>query len=310
MGLGHLMRLTALAQALPQEIEKILTGVNVSSFSQTLQLSQTFSTILDLPNGSAELLLEKFSGPGTVFALDGYDVDENYQSRLKQAGQKLILVDDFAQGSFHADVVINHAPGADAAKYQGAGCALVGPRYALIRKEFFQVKPKQKNGALVICLGGEDSLNITRDILQTALGGKFSAVEVVLGAAYRHTSSLEPFLSKSVNIHQNLSAGKLAILFAESSAAVTSASTVSLEAAAVGTALGVGYYTENQYLIYEGLVGAGAAMGLGDLRAQQDLDLLLEGLRTADFSKAQKALFGRGPQVELSEALLPLWGNA
>ena len=66
--------------------------------------------------------------------LDGYDFDSTYQSRIKETGCGLLVIDDTAHlDQYHADVLLNQNIHAPELHYQCEPSTqlLLGSRYAL-----------------------------------------------------------------------------------------------------------------------------------------------------------------------------------
>src|SRR6185437_8301361 len=72
--------------------------------------------------------------------LDGYGFDSQYQSRVKNAVNHVLYIDDLAVcDKYHADIVLNPNLSGSEAQYVGRAHGaqlLVGTRYSLLRREF------------------------------------------------------------------------------------------------------------------------------------------------------------------------------
>jgi UDP-2,4-diacetamido-2,4,6-trideoxy-beta-L-altropyranose hydrolase len=260
IGLGHVMRLLALAEMLQPEFE-----IQFAIQAPSPALQEIFNNnikIINLPselnvNQEATWLTENIFQPQDVLVLDGYQFDTNYQELVKPFVARLICLDDIHAFPFVADVVVNPAGGVETKAYQlAAGTQLlVGSDYALLRTPFLaaakterEVKKVQR---LFINLGGADPENNTLLVLQEI--NKFSGslqLEVVLGSAYLHHAALDAYINQNpeikINLHQNLTAVDICNLMQRCEAAVCSPSTVAYEWCCISGLLFIYRTADNQ----------------------------------------------------------------
>ena len=138
-GLGHFVRCTALAGALAGSgagIRFLLPEDTVPSAVERVRRAGWDAAVgrWDPASVAAD------AGPGAVVVVDTYRVDGPWLDELAALvagrGGRLAVVDDVADRSFRADVVLNQNVGAERLAYPRAGRVLAGPRYALLRPEF------------------------------------------------------------------------------------------------------------------------------------------------------------------------------
>lgn len=209
MGTGHVMRCLALAQAargagLDVRMACRLGGVDW--LGERLQRENI--PLLRLPGEppaaeAPENLLRQLRGaslpvavPGEAPAwvvLDGYHFGPDCQQAVMGAGYGLLVIDDYAHlPEYHCDLLLNQNVGADAHAYAGSiGQMLLGPAYALLRREFPDARPaalRRKKPAqpqnILITLGGgnfpEYLESMAAALTGPALEGR--TVRVVMGA--------------------------------------------------------------------------------------------------------------------------------
>lgn len=111
-------------------------------------------------------------GSGDFVTLDGYDLDRRDAARHRDAGARVLIIDDHGSwGTYDADVVLDANLGAAADSYvhRPADSELVlGPRYALLRREFGAARggtPRRGPAprlaaALLVALGGAPSADV------------------------------------------------------------------------------------------------------------------------------------------------------
>ena len=149
IGLGHLIRSSALAHMLNNEFNCILaTRCNIDSLLQTFKTS--FSKIISLPDQDydkePQLLIETFSEENLII-LDGYNFDSQYQESLVRKGFDLFSIDDIHAFQFHSKIIINHAGGISPLDYKTLPFTqfYLGPRYSLLREPFLEAAKHRRN---------------------------------------------------------------------------------------------------------------------------------------------------------------------
>jgi UDP-2,4-diacetamido-2,4,6-trideoxy-beta-L-altropyranose hydrolase len=134
--------------------------------------------------------------------LDGYQFDEVWQRRLKEAGLRVLFIDDCGQcRHYWADVVLNQNPGAAPALYfskESHTRLLLGSRYALLRGEFLKWRDGRRAAPararkILVTLGGSDPRNVTLKVVQglKALAAEAIEATVVVGASSPHLPAIE-----------------------------------------------------------------------------------------------------------------------
>ena len=132
--------------------------------------------------------------------LDGYHFDPAYQKAIREAGYRLLVVDDTAHlPAYHADVLLNqniYAPQLTYS-YDPHTVLLLGPMYALLRPEFLVWKEWERHipdtaRHILVTLGGGDSDNVTLKVIQALHDIRLPDLEirVIVGPANPHRDSL------------------------------------------------------------------------------------------------------------------------
>jgi len=192
-----------------------------------------------------------------VLVLDGYDFTLAYQQCLRKSGCGLVYVDDLKAWPVVADVLINHSPGIISTDYEllNRSQLLLGPAFSLLRRPFFNAaappQPATAYTSALLCFGGADPLRLTTRTLEALLElPYFQRLSVVTGSAFGDVATLQALASqhptRSIMLHQNVSAAALADLLQTHTLAVVPASTVLIEALVLGRPVITGYYADNQ----------------------------------------------------------------
>ncbi|WP_425045264.1 UDP-2,4-diacetamido-2,4,6-trideoxy-beta-L-altropyranose hydrolase [Primorskyibacter sp. S87] len=138
--------------------------------------------------------------------VDHYALDRAWQQAARPAGIRLLVVDDLADRSHLADVLLDQNTGRQAADYDGrvpAGCTrLIGPAHALLRPEFARLRPEalarrdtlETPRKLLVTLGGIDRDNATGRVLEVlaqAPAARQMHISVIMGASAPHLVAVQ-----------------------------------------------------------------------------------------------------------------------
>ncbi|SET51748.1 UDP-2,4-diacetamido-2,4,6-trideoxy-beta-L-altropyranose hydrolase [Hymenobacter actinosclerus] len=252
IGLGHVMRLLALAEILRPDFPEQLFLIRKPDAVLTEQLTAAGLAVQALPARplpeEAAYLAAHVLRPDDVLVLDGYDFRYDYQNTVRGAVHRLVYLDDLHAYPLAADLVLNPAGGLTPADYelrQPGARLLSGPAYAPLRAAF-KSEPATDAAAepnpttVFVCLGGADPTHQTHRVATEllALPG-VQQVHVVVGGAYQGWEALHAWAADQLGLtlHRQLGAEQLAALMRQCGAAVCSASTVSYEYCAAGGGL-------------------------------------------------------------------------
>ncbi|WP_162052372.1 UDP-2,4-diacetamido-2,4,6-trideoxy-beta-L-altropyranose hydrolase [Pontibacter pamirensis] len=279
IGLGHVVRSLALAAMLREEFECVF-AIQAPSHELQEQIRKVCHGVIHLPLCSpAEDRfiheLDAYISAEEMVVLDGYYFDTVYQESIKTKGCPLVCIDDIQAYHFKADAIISPAGGLKPHLYSRISYTklLLGPKYALLRPPFLKASKAERvlpegKPALLLNLGGADPGNKTLHLAKELVQSKYlHSINIVVGAAYRHLVELQSWLQdkEQVTLHHNLSAAKLRDLMQQCAFAVTSASGVAYEYAAVGGILYVLQTADNQDALYHFLIESGVAHEYEDL---------------------------------------------
>ena len=287
IGTGHIMRMIALGQAwqaqggevhfLCAEITPALEqrlaseGFHRSRIHVTLGSPEDLSETIHL---IAEMLQADRQNARVV--LDGYHFGSDFQLGIKAAGFKLLVVDDYGHADFyHADWVLNQNISACEelyAKRSPATKLLLGPKFAMLRKEFLAYKGWQREIApvakkILLTLGGSDPDNVTLQVIQALIDLDLH-VKVVIGGSNPHLREIEKFIQSQNNstavIEVVVNATNMPELMAWADLAVAAAGSTCWELAFMGLPSMFVILAENQLEIAMQLDAEGFGICLGN----------------------------------------------
>jgi UDP-2,4-diacetamido-2,4,6-trideoxy-beta-L-altropyranose hydrolase len=278
IGTGHLMRCIALAQALSDE------GATVAFLSKNLPDAlllrldaERFKRLSLRSNaGTKEDAAETAEAAKKMKAdwvvMDGYHFGVASQQAITDAGLKLFWIDDENHaGAVFGDVVVNQNLYADESLYPKRGKMtqlLLGPRYALLRREFTarqSAKIPTKKREILVTLGGADPDNVTMSVIEKLepLIKDGTTMTIVAGAGNPHRAALEKKISSILGATLEVAVLDMTPLMAKADVAIAAAGTTTYELLAMGVPSVLLTLADNQEKNAIALGNSGAAVNLG-----------------------------------------------
>lgn len=171
IGLGHLMRCLALAEALKERNcdpffltrDSDGTGINMIRKNGFKKIEIMVSKA-DLRGDFNILKMMAFKHGIGVIVTDSYNLTNAYYRDIKKTGFKLLVIDDFGGNHIPADIILNQNIYADRLAYSRNSKTklLLGPRYALLKKPFSiyrdRYKLKKYSNKILVTLGGGEKM--------------------------------------------------------------------------------------------------------------------------------------------------------
>lgn len=323
IGTGHVMRGLALSQAWQSAGGKVVFAMAQSTpaIEQRLR-SESFELVkLDVTPGAhdAQQLAEVSRAQAAdCVVLDGYQFDGDYQHRIKDAGFRLLSVDDNGHADhYFADVVLNHNPHACSDLFHSREPytrLLLGPRYALLRREFERwqnwTRPHDREAhKVLVTMGGSDPDNVTATVIRVLSQVKVKSLDVtvVVGGSNPHLPSLKSVAAEfSGTIRLQQGTTNMSDLLAWADVAVSGAGTTCWEMCLLGLPMILIDLAENQRQVAIELDRCGAAVHLGGTQdvlpekiAARVQQLLQSSEQRAEMSRQSRRLVdGKGaPRV-------------
>jgi UDP-2,4-diacetamido-2,4,6-trideoxy-beta-L-altropyranose hydrolase len=207
--------------------------------------------------------------------VDGYHLPGSFHRSIKEAGHRLLVLDDSGEVDHSlADVILNqnlHAEPSAYGKRRPGARLLLGPRYTLLRREFRQWRGWKRAIAsrarrFLITLGGGDPGNVTAQVIRavSTITPADREVVIVLGPAnprVEEVCSLCASLGGQFTVLQG--AGNMPELMAWADLAITAGGSTCWELAFMGLPSVVLILADNQVAIADSLHAAQAAVNLG-----------------------------------------------
>ncbi len=150
--------------------------------------------------------------------VDHYALDHRWESALRSSCNHIMAIDDLADRQHDCDLLLDQNYGSSAERYHGlvpTDCTQChGPEYALLKPVYAERRAQlpQRDGqvhcVLIYFGGGADAAYLTRLAVQAFQAPELAYIEldIVVGAAYAHQSSLEDLVVQrgKATIHRQL----------------------------------------------------------------------------------------------------------
>lgn len=198
VGLGHIRRCLALAQALRVEGHEVAFALRGDLLIAKF-ITEVGFTILSVC--AEHSLLETLSLAQTSqvrkIVVDSYTCASNFYARLRQAGLYVVAIDDLADRPLPVDTIVNGAVSAHELNYQCPPHTqkLLGAKYLLLRSEFAQEPQRlirEKVERVLITVGGSDPHHLTQKVMAWVWAVLPSVMlDVVIGPLFKNQKEIE-----------------------------------------------------------------------------------------------------------------------
>ena len=248
MGMGHIYRSITLADEIRDKGEICFLTKSDDIVVNQLQNSG-FSAIKAKPDDEIARRLEEIHP--SVVIIDRLEVEELFAKRLKdKLNTRLVIFGNLSTANKHADIVINAGVGSS---FQNKTFIdkntntlyFYGPRYYILRKEFYEFKRKGKVSGgeikrILLIFGGSDPSNLTSSVLGELLSWhKELKIDVILGSSFVYFDELNGILGKyqgkKENVRVYIDVKNVAELMYQADLVITSPGISMFEALCTGT---------------------------------------------------------------------------
>jgi len=273
IGLGHIHRNLGLAEALSQinipssflvtNSESIASGVTRYGFS--------LENLGEIKAGTTEdaesVITTAASRNCSIVVVDSYAVGSAYISHLRSSGLLVVVIADEACQETNANVLVNggaHALTLDYRSVSNDTKFFLGPKYALLRPEFWNCSPRSMSTSvrrLLLTVGGDDPWKLTERLVEW-LAGRLNVdtrLDVVVGPFFTSEGVIRRAVEASpVNIRIITAPDHLHGLMMQCDLAVCCGGQTAYELAATGTPAVAMDIVKNQSLGVKALGRSGA----------------------------------------------------
>ncbi len=211
--------------------------------------------------------------------VDHYAIDARWHKQLRAKVDQIIIIDDLADRPLDCDLLLDQTYGRQEDDYRQlvpSNCQmLLGSRYALLRPEFSELRPKaiEKRQAfsgikrILVSMGGMDPDNVTTTVLEglSRVGWKHKPViDVVLGGKAPYLQQVVTMAKKStLEILVSTDVPDMADRMLVADLAIGAGGATSWERCCVGLPSLTTVISENQLEIVKQLQNQGSILSLG-----------------------------------------------
>ncbi len=282
IGTGHVMRCLALAQAWQDAGGKATFAMAERTLAIEARLGAESCEVLRLEcepataNDAGRVAALAGQQKAAWIVVDGYGFSAEYQHALKEAGFKVLFVDDYGQAQrYCADFVLNQNVYATEAMYEHSKPGtklLLGSRYCMLRREFARWREWKREivpvgRKILVTMGGSDPQHLTGLVMEALHGLPATEVTIVVGGSAAGIGALPPASQSNYGIRIEKNVLDMAELMAWADVAVTGAGTTCWEMCLLKLPMAVIGVAENQRPIAEALERMGTAIHLGDAKS-------------------------------------------
>jgi UDP-2,4-diacetamido-2,4,6-trideoxy-beta-L-altropyranose hydrolase len=283
IGTGHVMRCLALAQAWCRGDANAFfaQAESTPALEKRLRVEGFDLVRVRGERGSAEdatetVALARARGATWIVA-DGYCFGSAWQKQIRAAGLRLLVIDDYGQAEhYHADLVLNQNLSANESLYTRRDAdtrLLLGPRYALLRREFLDASISGRETSdsarkVLVTLGGSDPDQVTAKVIAALQEITGLEAIILVGGSNPHLESLRTLIgSANPALQLVVDATNMPELMRWADVAITAAGSTSWELATTGLPALQLVIADNQAPIAAALHRAAVTVSLGNHRA-------------------------------------------
>lgn len=290
-GLGHLQRCLALASALRRDGAACLFMVPDEAGVVPRIEAAGCSAVPPAadpgtPGDAAEVIAAADRhGCGTI-VVDSYAASAEYLRGFRVSGRFVVAIDDLAASTFPCQVVINGAAHAPRLRYRASlpdTVFLLGPRYALLRPEFWTSHTRSDGEdppRVMLAVGGSDPFDVVPGLIETVapLREEF-AVDVIVGPFFHNLDHVERAANQAgrpVELH--VAPTSVRPIMERATLAVSAAGQTLYELACVGCPTVAIQMAPNQRPQLNALEAAGVLYSIGGAARPDTLTRLAEAI--------------------------------
>lgn len=283
LGGGHLMRCFSIAENLKRKNIKVLficreLPGNLCKFieSRGYKVSYLPNNSFSLKNDAKQTIKVINQCKETIHWLlvDSYYIDKKWESTLRSFVNNIIVIDDLANRQHDCDLLIDHNLYENMEKrYENLlvqNCKkLLGPRYALLRPEFKEVRKtaKKRDGSvqrILVSFGTSDPMNETAKVLKAINSLHLSiSVDVVVGLSNPNKKIIKKLCATSSNTLYHHQIDNIATLMNSADLSIGGGGSTTWERCCLGLPSLVSILSEDQLELTEVAAKNGYVINMG-----------------------------------------------
>lgn len=206
--------------------------------------------------------------------IDHYSINRLWEEQMRLFVKKIMVIDDLANRNHDCDILLDQNYIENGNRYKKLvpeNCVqLLGPKYVLLRQQFYFAKKKlkNKNGAvkkILIFLGGADPDNETSKVLDAIKLLKMPDiyVDVLIGQVNPFLNEIKKLAGEIPNTKCHINVENMAELLIDAELCVGAGGSTTWERCCLGLPSIVMIIAENQIKVAESLAKKGIIINLG-----------------------------------------------
>lgn len=310
-GIGHLRRCMVIANELKNMgsfVSFLCRTMHFNDFRETISSFDKIKTMdwSFSPEDDTQEVVNLFKRwKINIVVIDHYRASLEYQRRLYDSGVKWVQFDGCKENKLLANWVINSSPAAKNCDYwslrqNDKTCFLLGPEFAPLRSEFYQLKTKvefrKRVKRILLTFGGGDDRGAILFCLK-AIKNLYSNIErVVLTTSDNPSNDEIAYWMKINRVKTELVVDEpeIARRMAEADLGITAGGMTTFETAAMGLPCLIVQIADNQTLNAKAWHEAGVSINLGSLDELKQEDLCQQVKRLIEQPEQRKNMHETG----------------
>ena len=305
IGGGHAIRSGALAMALADEGWRTICATREETIETAPSALRPFDDVLRLGPSEAEEVDEiaaRIAQPCETVVIDHYARDWEFDRACRRIASCVAVIEDRTDTHHDCDILVNPSVERYGTAPDDSMCdAFLGPRYALLRPEFREVRAhagrNREHGSLLLLCGYTDNQNLTERLFDALVGSPgVRTIHVVLGGTNAHRERVQRRLHRATTpARLHVDPPQLVGLMRGAALAVTAAGSTCWELACLGVPMVTVVAAANQVSVDRTLREAGASASTGAVDDALDVRLreTVVALLADDAKRRRMASLGR-----------------
>ena len=296
VGLGHVMRCFALAEFIKNMnfnvyfiSKKIKGNISRNIENNGYRVFHLDSKLIksSKPNWKIDALktskiIQHFKNQKNLLLVDNYGLSEKWETTLKSIVDKIVVIDDFSNRSHNCNLFIDqnlHTSKKKINKKIPKNCKkLLGPKYALLRKEFILSRKivKKRSGKInriLISFGGSDEKNQTLKVIKKIVDEKIN-VDVIVGEPNKNKTKIKKICSRMENFTYYQQPKNIAKIMKKADLAIGAGGIITWERCCLGLPSIVAIVSKNQEDATNAVSKKGCLINLGRVEQLTSEDYL------------------------------------
>lgn len=230
VGTGHIMRCLALAARLSPHADITFICRAETGHLGQLIAAQGFKLLM-LPattalneQQDAAACLQHLDTHYDLLIIDHYALGAKYSQAMRGQCRYIMVIDDLANRSHDCDILLDQnllpdAPSRYTALVPASCHLMLGPRFALLREEFYQSAPPRQRNRILVNFGGSDAQNLTGMAIDALGQLKLSDIhaDMVIGTSHPRRDALARQLAEQENFTLHVQCNYMAKLMRQAS---------------------------------------------------------------------------------------------